>query len=145
MPIISSIVLSSTPQANGKLLVHEQHTDHAGMVYDHVYHADAGDDIALIAQLRGENMGADIDRIEAAKAASTNYEIPLTDIEIMRRLTPGEWAAFQVSTDETIGYFRSIFAKAKIIYRTDPLTIAGFNAMVAAGILTTDRTAEVLA
>lgn len=124
--------------------MHERHTDHSGVVYSHIYSASPTDDLTLAAQLRGQNLGADIDRLEAAKAASTNYEIPLTDIEIMRRLTSSEWAAFQASSDVNIEYFKAVFARAKIIYRNDPLTQAGFSALVAAGILTQTRVDEVL-
>ncbi len=63
----------------------------------------------------------------------------------MRRLSPAEWSAFQASSDQTITYFRAIFDKVNTIYRTDPLTQAGFNALVTAGILSAERVAEVLA
>jgi hypothetical protein len=145
MPIILSVIVTSQPQANGTLLVHEQHTDHTGMIYDHIYNAQIDSNIELVAQLRGEQIGIEIDKLEAAKLESLNYEMPLTDLEIMRRLTPAEWASFLSSTDETIAYFRSIFLKVKVIYRNDPLTIAGFEALVTNGILTQARVIEVLA
>jgi hypothetical protein len=145
MPIISSIIVTSQLQIDGTLLVHEQHIDHKGVIYDNLYNASIDSDIELTAQLRGEQIGIAIDQREAATLESLNYEIPLTDIDVMRRLTPAEWDAFQTSTDITIAYLRSVFLKAKVVYRTDPLTIDGFAALVSAGILTQARVDEVLA
>jgi hypothetical protein len=145
MPIISSVIVTSQPQANGTLLVHEQHTDHTGIVYDHIYNSPVDANIELVSQLRGEQIGLEIDRLAAAKIEALNYEMPLTDLDIMRRLTPSEWDLFQSSTDTTIAYFRSIFSKVKVIYRNDSLTIAGFEALVTTGILTQARVTEVLA
>ncbi len=145
MPIVNSIIVSQTPQADGSLSVHEQHTDHTGRVYDVVYMCQSGLSPDAIMTDRASNLSNEIDVREAELQVATNFEIPLTPVEIMRRLTPAEWAAFQASNDSTIAYFKAIFDKVNTIYRADPLTQAGFNALVTAGILDTNRVAEVLA
>lgn len=147
MPIISSVIVSVQPQANGTLLVHERHTYEDGSSYPHIWHAPGDSDNALlemIAQQRGQNIGAELDRRRYAQQEALTFEIPLTPVEIMGRLTPEEWEAFQISTDTTIGYFRALFAKASTVYRNDPLTQAGFSALVATGILTQARADEIL-
>ena len=145
MPIINSVIVSQTPQADGSISIHEQHTDHAGHVYDVVYMCQSGLSPEAIMADRAANLSAEIDEREAELQTATSFEIPLTPVEIMRRLSPTEWASFQASTDQTIAYFRAIFDKVDTIYRADPLTQAGFNALVTAGILTSERVAEVLA
>lgn len=145
MPIITSIIVSQTPQADGSTSIHEQHTDHSGNVYDVVYICPSNLSPENILADRAANIGVEIDRREAEMQLATQFEIPLTAIEIMRRLTPAEWSAFQTSTDETILYCRAAFDKAGPIYREDPLTQAVFAALVAAGILSAERVAEVLA
>ena len=143
--ITLSQIVSNQVQADGNLLIHEQHTASDGVIYDHIYFADPASDVDAVCIARGAVIGAELDKREAVLREATNFEIPLTDVEIMRRLTPAEWAEFQGSTDTNISYFRAVFAKTRQIYRTDPLTIAGFDALVAAGLLTADRVAEVLA
>lgn len=145
MGIVNSVIVSQTPQLDGSLSIREQHTDHTGHVYDVSYFCPVGLSPESIMADRATNLGAEIDRREAETLIATQFEIPLTPTEIMRRLTPAEWASFQASTDQSIVYFRAIFDKVSSIYRTDPLTQAGFNALVIAGILNTERVAEVLA
>lgn len=139
-----SLIVSESQQADGTYLIHEQHTADDGVNYEHIYFAPNLASVTEACQLRGQAMQAELNAKALALALSVNYEIPLTDIEIMRRLTPAEWAAFQTSTDINIQYFRDLFAKAKLIYRTDSLTLAGFSALISAGILTEQRKNEVL-
>lgn len=145
MGIVSSVIVSQTPQADGSISVHEQHSDHTGRVYDVVYMCQNGLSPEAIMAERAANLSAEIDTKESELQIATQFEIPLTPVEIMRRLTPAEWAAFQSHSDATIAYFRAIFDKVSSIYRADPLTQAGFNALVQAGILDAARVAEVLA
>lgn len=146
MPIISSVIKSSQLQLNGTSLVHEQHIDNNGKIYDHVYFADAGIDTNAAMSLRATNMGAEIDRRAAVALAALDFEIPLTQLEIMRRVTPAEWNAFRSSVVVNVVYFREVFDKANTIYRSDPLTQQGFAMLLAEGIFaTTARVAEVLA
>lgn len=139
-----SVIKSQSTQADGTILVHEQHTID-GVIYDHIYHAAADLDIEAACQARGAAIAAELASKAAALAEATNYEIPLTAVEVMRRITPDEWAAFQSSADVGVAYFRAVFAKTDQVYRNDPLTVAGFAALVDAGILTADRVTEVLA
>lgn len=143
--IVSSIIVNQVPQVDGRIDVTELHAHADGRTETFNYLADASLDLQAVADQRAANINAALAAQEAAIAAATQYEIPLTPVEIMRRLSPSEWAAFQAATDTTIAYFRAIFDKTTVIYRNDALTQAGFNALVSAGILTTERLAEVLA
>jgi hypothetical protein len=143
--IISSAIASQSVQVDGSILVHEQHTSSDGTIYDHIYFADPSLDIDAVCTARGINIGAELVKKQATLEAATNFEIPITPVELMRRLTPSEWSAFQASTDTDIAYFRAIFNKTSLIYRNDPLTQAGFTALVSAGILDAQRVSEVLA
>lgn len=143
--IVSSVISSQVPQVDGRIDVTELHTHADGRNETFNYLADASLDLQLVADQRAANINAVLAAQEAAIAAATQYEIPLTPVEIMRRLSPTEWAAFQDSTDVDIIYFRALFNKAPIIYRNDPLTQAGFAALINEGLLSAERVNEVLA
>lgn len=143
--IVSSIIMNQVPQIDGRIDVTELHTHADGRTEIFNYLADADLNLQAVADQRAANINAALVAQEAAIAAATQYEIPLTPVEVMRRLSPSEWAAFQASTDTTIAYFRAIFDKTTVIYRNDALTQAGFNALVSAGILSSGRVDEVLA
>jgi hypothetical protein len=146
MPIINSVIKTSQPQQNGTLLVHEQHTDQNGVIYDHVWNAPADADIELTAQLRGANIGVELDRRAAAAAEAHDFEIPLTIDDIIKRLDLAELAAFYASTDPNVGVARIVFDRwSGPVYRSDALTQQLFGVIQAAGILSAERVAEVLA
>ena len=137
--------MNQVPQVDGRIDVTELHTHADGRTEIFNYLADADLNLQAVADQRAANINAALAAQEAAIAAATQYEIPLTPVEVMRRLTPSEWAAFQASTDSNIAYFRAVFDKTTVIYRGDTLTQLGFATLVSAGILSSDRVAEVLA
>lgn len=143
--ILSSEITNQVVQIDGRIDVTELHTHESGRTETFNYLADANLDLQSVADQRTANINAALAEQDAVLAAATKYEIPLTPVEIMRRLTPTEWAAFQAATDTTIVYFRAIFDKTSVVYRNDPLTQAGFAALVSAGILNSERVSEVLA
>jgi hypothetical protein len=144
MPIISSIVESKHLQADGSYLVVEQHTDEEGRKYTQVYNAPANVDTDAVCAARGVNIGEELDKQRAQEAIATNFEIPLTPVELMRRLSPAEWAAFQESQNENVKYFRAVFDRTGVIYRSDPLTVQGFQLLVGLGIVSAERADEIL-
>lgn len=139
-----SVIQSKSQQANGSFLVVENHTADNGEQFVHTYFIDSDSLIDDICTQRGLNIQKELDNRALILAESTNFEIPLTPVEIMRRLTPQEWHLFQSSIDLTVAYFREVFNKTTQIYRNDPLTQAGFKALVDVGVLTTERVSEVL-
>ena len=143
--IVSSVIMNQVPQVDGRFDVTELHTHADGRTETFNYLADADLDLQVVADQRAANINAALAAQEAAIAAATQYEIPLTPVEIMRRLSPSEWAAFQASSDTAIAYFRAVFDKTSVVYRNDLLTQAGFAALVSAGILSAERVAEVMA
>jgi hypothetical protein len=146
MPIITSIVLSAQPQANGTLLVHEQHTDHNGIKHDHIYNAAAGSDIELAMSLRAQNMGAEIDKREAAALEAENFTLPLSRYEFLNLFTQAERLAIRTTgkTDVVIDDFLAMLDNATGVYLTNPDVIAGINYFVQESLLTQARATEIL-
>lgn len=140
-----SVIKSKDIQNDGALLVTEEHTADTGEMYVHTWLCDDELLIDDVCQARGVEIQKELNRQARIKAEATNFEMPLAPVEVMRRLTPQEWAAFQASTDTNIVYFREVFNKTTQIYRNDPLTQAGLQALVSVGILTDSRVSEVLA
>lgn len=93
MPIVDSVVVTETLQADGRRSVLERHTDHQGRTYDVPYFAAADLDIEQVLNLRAVNIGREIDAKEAAAAAAAEFRIPLTKYEFRQRFAPAERAA----------------------------------------------------
>lgn len=47
MPIVSSQIVRNHNRGNGRLSVHEEHTDHNGKIHEHRYHCPVGHDVDL--------------------------------------------------------------------------------------------------
>jgi hypothetical protein len=73
--------------------------------------------------------------------------VPWTKKEFLLKFTPAEYAAIKAATlvDATLDYYWSLFTVAQDVVKTDPVTIAGINALEAAGLLAVGRAAEILA
>jgi len=142
---ITSTVKSQSIQADGSILVTEEHTDSSGQTYLQTYLSIDASLIEAVCVERGIQLGLELERREQVLQEATNFEIPLTPVEVMRRLSPTEWASFQASTDSNIVYFREVFNKTTQIYRNNPLTQASLQALVSAGILASERVSAVLA
>lgn len=73
--------------------------------------------------------------------------VPWTKKEFLLKFTPAEYAAIKAATlaDATLDYYWSLFTVAQEVVKTDPVTIAGINALEAAGHLAVGRAAEILA
>jgi len=146
MPILSSVIASAQPQANGTLLVHEQHIDHTGFKHDHIYNAQAGADINLAAELRGQAMGAEIDKREAAALEAENFTLPLSRYEFLNLFTQPERLAIRTAgkTDVVIEDFLAMLDNAAGVYLTNPDVVAGINYFVQVEVLTQTRATEIL-
>lgn len=70
----------------------------------------------------------------------------ITPLDFMARLTPAEQTAIATASQSNaqVLLFLLKLAGAQDVSVTDPLTVAGIQAMVAAGLLTVDRGAQVL-
>lgn len=142
--IISSTITSQTQQANSDWLVVEEHKADTGESYLHSWICSDETLIQDVCTQRGINISNELARREQILQEAVNFEIPLTPVEVMRRLSPSEWQAFQTSTDTNISYFREVFNKTTQIYRSDLLTQMGIDSLVASGILTNERASEVM-
>jgi hypothetical protein len=144
MKITASEIRNVSTSENGNRTITEAHTLENGDVNLYTYLADAALDIDAVLTARVANINAEIDRRNAALAEASNFEIPLTRLDIIRRITAAEWDLFCSSTIPDIIRFKAAFDNTDYIYRNDPLTQAGFAGLVAVGILATGRPAEIL-
>jgi len=92
--MISSAIISQTPQADGSISVHERHTDHTGAQFDRIYMAPGGTDIAA--------------RM-ASNAAAINAELKQQDMH--RSIFGPRWDYVRTHTtrDELSLYVRSLY------------------------------------
>lgn len=145
MKIIAAEIRNVSTSQDGTRTVTEAHTLENGDVNLYTYLASTGMDIDAVLATRVSNINAEIDRRAAELAEANNFEIPLTRLDIIRRITPSEWDSFCFSTIPEIKLFKAAFDTTDYIYRNDPLTQAGFAGLVAVGILAPGRPAEILA
>jgi hypothetical protein len=66
-----------------------------------------------------------------------------TPLQFLSRLTEAEQAAIILSTDSQVQIFRYLFGIAERIYSTDPRLGDGRQLLIATGLLTPERAAEV--
>ena len=157
MPIITSTIIATRPQADGRAYITERHTDHNGNTYDHEYLADAGLDTDTVMQLRAQNIGVQIDAREAAEAAAANFVLPVSKVAWRRRFTAAEQDAIDAfneggylthpALDEaTKGAIRRglvLYAATTWINPLDPDTQALLGLYTALGLLAPGRAAEI--
>ena len=72
---------------------------------------------------------------------------PWTRKDFLLKFTPTEYAAIKSATlvDSGVDYYWAIFQAAENVLKTDPVTIAGINALETAGLIGPGRAAEILA
>lgn len=145
MKIIGSEIRNVSTSQDGTRTVTEAHTLDNGDINLYTYLASQSMDIESVLADRVAKINAEIDRRAAELAEANNFEIPLTQLDIIRRITADEWTAFCASTIPDIMRFKAAFDATDYIYRNDPLTVAGFAGLVAVGILAPGRPAEILA
>jgi hypothetical protein len=147
MRVTSIEIANETIAPNGQRTITERiHFDNDNSALGQPYFAGPDWDVQAIAAQRMSAMNAELERREQEVAAANNFEIPLTPLEIQRRVTPAEWMAFEALTSPEAQYFKSIFKNsASLIHRADPLTQAARALLIAEGVLTTQRDAVVFA
>lgn len=69
--------------------------------------------------------------------------VRLTPLEVIARLTGGEESALTTSTDVAVAIVRQRFIAATYIDTSDPRTAEGVAVLVAKGIITQERAAEI--
>ena len=147
MRIVNSIIYNETTDLNtGNRTITEHHTYDNGQIYPYLYIAGPAWDVNAIMNTRAAKMNAEFECRELEVAETNNFEIPLTQLDIQRRITPDEWAAFMALTSNDAKLFQAIFNNsANVIHRNDPLTQAGRQLLIATGVLTAERDAVVFA
>lgn len=72
---------------------------------------------------------------------------PWTKKQFLLRFTPVEYGAIKaaVLVSHEIDYYWALFTNSDSVDKTDPVTIAGINALEAAGLLAVGRAAGILA
>lgn len=144
MKILTSEIRNVSTADDGTRTVTETHVLENGNVNLFTYLASADLDIDAVLSQRVENINAEIEKRAKELAEANNYEVPLTRLDIIRRITAREWNAFNESTIPEIVRFKAAFDLTDYIYRNDPLTKEGFDGLVVVGILSAERVAEIL-
>ena len=144
MPIVTSVIVDQTTQADGSLSVHERHTDHTGLTYDVNYFAPAGMDIDAVLSARASKIGSDIDAREAIEAEANNYTLPIRTDDLMLRLTAAERKAIRQArnTNADVDDVLYVFENRDTINPGSAATQGMFGVLVTAGLLTAERVAE---
>jgi hypothetical protein len=140
----SQILKEGITQVDGTREIIEEHLVSDGRIFQNTYFASENTDTSLVLSLRATKYNELLAQEDEATAIVYGIEIPLSKVDIMKRITPSEWQAFQTSTDTTVMYFRDVFANTTQVHRTDPLTLTCFNYLEQAGILASGRTSEIL-
>ena len=83
--------------------------------------------------------------VTAWAAKTQDSLLPLSKVEIMRRITSAEWKALETSAHQDARYALAVFNAAPQVDRNDPLTVQLFGALEAIGILAAGRAAAILA
>jgi hypothetical protein len=126
--------------------VYEYFTDSDGKEYEFTYLAADGTDVSAVNSARMSRIVADLAAKEEALQVTFGTKLPLTQLEIMRRVTPAEWAAIKSSTIPEVIYFRDCFEIASKggVYAVDPLTVMGFGLLETIGLLGPGRKEKIL-
>ena len=157
MPIISSTIIATRPQVDGRAYVTERHTDHNGNAYDHEYLADVGLDTGLVMQLRAQNIGMQIDAREAAEVEASRFTLPVSKVAWRRRFTTeeqdsidafneGGYLVHPALDDATKGAIRRglvLYTETTSVNPLDPDTQALLGLYTALGLLAAGRAAEI--
>lgn len=157
MPITASIILSRTPQIDGRSYVVEQHTDSAGRTHKIEYTANVGLDVNAVMLARAELMGAAIDAKAAALAVANKFELPLGKYEFRQRFTQAEKEAcdaFNLSFESngmlTANQKSAIrsgladFTAADSVHLSNPSVYALLSLYEAIGLIGAGRAAQIV-
>lgn len=158
MPIISSTILSATPQQDGSTSVQERHTDHTGKTYDVSYFASEGMDVNLVLAARAERIGAEIDARALAEAEAVNFVLPVSKVAWRRRFTAleqdaidafngGEYLTHPALDEATKGAIRRglvLYDATPDINPQDPDTQALLGLYEMLGLIAPGRAAEIV-
>lgn len=114
MPIVSSQIVSSSVQVDGRSLVKERHIDHHGVTHEKEYLADVGLDVEAVLTARAVNLGAALDMRGLVEAEAVNFEVPLTRIQYVRRFTSAERKAIAATakTNDDVAEFWNMLSWA---------------------------------
>lgn len=142
MPIISSQIVSQTVQIDGRKSVTEQHRGHNFVTYEVNYIADADLDINAVLAARAIAIGEEIDRRELIAIEAAKFELPLSQIEFLKRFTKEErTAVYQAKRDdvEVEDVWNFVMAAKDGIHLGNPLTLYGLAVLEAKGLIAVGR------
>jgi len=146
MPIINSTyTVDQIPQADSRRWVKETHTDHTGKTYSAEYLASEGFDYGTCLTARAENIGAEIDRKEAALNEAQNFVIPITKLTFLKRLTVQERISCKAlaKTDPVVEDFFAMLDMAQDVVLGNSDLIMGLSYLESVGGLASGRALEI--
>lgn len=144
MPIVSSQIISSSVQADGRALVKERHRDNNGVDHDIEYTAAVGMDTGAVLAARAQKLGVALDMRDAVEAEAVNFDIPLTRIAYVRRFTSAERKAIATaakSNDDVAEFWNMLSWADGGIHISSPEVQSALQMFEAAGLVGTGRAA----
>jgi hypothetical protein len=146
MPIVSSLIVSQVPQVDGRISVTERHRDHNGVDHDVVYLAPADMELDAVLSARAIKMGAEIDRREAIEAESLNFELPISQVNYVRRFTTTERHAIYAATKTNVeveDFWNMLLLATGGVHLSAPEVQAGLQLFEQAGLIASGRAAVI--
>lgn len=158
MPIISSNIIKTLPQIDGRSYVTEQHIDDKGVEYNFEYLADVAADTNLVLTLRQQKLNAELGSRAAAELVANNFKLPISKLQFRNLFTLQE----RMAIDEFNVNFESMpsltaqdksmirtsledYRTAEYISLANASTVAGVQLYETLGLIAAGRAAIILA
>lgn len=109
------------------------------------YLASPGFDVEAVLLARAVNLGTAIDMREAVEAEASNFEVPLTRIQYVRRFTSAERKAIAAAakTNDDVAEFWNMLGWADGVHLSAPEVQSALAMFEAAGLIGAGRAAEI--
>ena len=145
--VVDSRIVSETAQADGTVLVHEQHTLSDGRVINYTRNLTPDVDPNSVLALAAQRLQAQLDEAAAVSAAATVGPLPLSPAQFMARFTQAERIAIRDArkTDPILDDFFDLAQSATFgLDITSADVQQGVQYLVSKGLITSARATEIL-
>ncbi len=146
MPIISSKIISTVLQVDGRTSITERHKDHSGVDHDMTYLAAVGLDTQAVLVARAANIGEAIDKRDAVEAEAANFVLPISRVAYVRRFTATERKAIYAQTKSNADvedFWNMLLMADNGVHLNDPEVKRGLQMFEAGGLIGKGRAATI--
>lgn len=145
MPIISSELVSDSPQVDGRRRVNELHVSDAGEQFTFSYLADSSHDSEATLAARAAEISGQLAVKAAALAEVVGTVLPLSRLEFLSRFTVQERITIRAAAkdDPVVEDFLFMLDVAGNVIPAHPTTQQGLGYLVSLKLLTVERSQEI--